>query len=80
MTAELERQLTTLKQGDHVCPIYESVAEQTAAGVLFVKEGLARGERCLIVADDRTGEQLLEALAAGGVNVARERERGAWGC
>ena len=44
MTTELERQLIDLKQGDHICLIYETMAEQMAAAVPFLKEGLARGE------------------------------------
>jgi hypothetical protein len=39
MSSELERQLSGLKQGDHVCPIYESADERLA--VSFLKEGLA---------------------------------------
>jgi hypothetical protein len=77
MTTELESQLTRLKQGDHACPIYESMAEQMAGAVPFLKEGLARGERCLYVADDRTVAHIAEVLAAAGVDVARQRERGA---
>ena len=77
MTTELERHLAGLRPGDHVCRIYETEAEQWAAAVPFVTQGLARGERCLYVSDDRTAEQLFQALAASGVDVAHERERGA---
>jgi PAS domain S-box-containing protein len=73
MTTELELQLTQLKHGDHVCPIYESKAEQLAAAVPFIKQGLARNERCLLIVDDRTAEEIAEALAAAGLDVARER-------
>jgi len=54
MSSEPARQLANQKQGDHVCPIYESIEEQMASAVPFTKEGLARDERCLYVADDRT--------------------------
>jgi PAS domain S-box-containing protein len=77
MTTELERQLSDLKQGDHLCPIYEGMVEQMAAAVPFIKEGLSRGERCLYVTDDRNAEAVAQALTAGGVDVAHERERGA---
>lgn len=77
MTTELERQLASLKQGDHVCPIYESVAEQLAVAIPFISQGLARGERCVYVADQRSSEQLAQALAETGVDIASESARGA---
>src|SRR5438132_10081408 len=77
MTTELERQLLRLKQGEHLCLIYDTMAEQMAAAIPFLKEGLSQGERCLYIADDRTIEAITQALAAAGVDVARERERGA---
>jgi PAS domain S-box-containing protein len=77
MTTELERQLIDLKQGDHVCLIYENTAEQLAAAVPFIKDGLARGERCVYIANDRTVEEVVQALAAAGVDVAEECRKGA---
>jgi PAS domain S-box-containing protein len=77
MTTELERQLIELKQGDHICPIYETRAEQMAAAVPYMKEGLARGERCLYIGDDSDVEAVAQALAAAEVDIAHERERGA---
>jgi PAS domain S-box-containing protein len=77
MTTELERQLFDLKQGDHICLIYETMAEQRAGAIPFLKEGFGRGVRCLYIADDHTVEAIAESLAAAGVDVAREQERGA---
>jgi PAS domain S-box-containing protein len=77
MKAKLEQELTKLKQGDHVCLIYENTAEQMAAAVSFIIDGLARGERCIYIADDRTIEEVVQALAAAGVDAERERQRGA---
>jgi len=74
---ELERELTSLKQGDHVCLIYENAAEQMAAAVPFIKVGLARGARCIYIADDRTVEEVVQALVTAGVDVAQERLRDA---
>jgi PAS domain S-box-containing protein len=74
---DLERQLTGLKHGDHICPIYENEAEQMAVAIPFLKKGLARGERCLYVADDRSAEQIAQALKAAGVDVSHEQARGA---
>jgi PAS domain S-box-containing protein len=77
MTTELERQLIDLKQGDHICLIYETRAEQMASAIPFPKEGLSRGERCLYIADDSSVEAIAQELAAAEVNVDHERERGA---
>jgi hypothetical protein len=77
MATDLERQLTGLKQGDHICPIYENATEQMAVAIPFLKEGLVRGERCLYIADDQTALQITQALEAASVDVAHEQARGA---
>ncbi len=77
MTTKLDQELSNLKQGDHICLIYENTAEQLEVVVPFIIEGLARGYRCLYVADDRTNEEVLQALAAAGVDSMKERQRGA---
>ena len=78
MTTELERRLTRLKQGDHVCLIYENTAEQLAAAVPFIKEGLARGERCIYAADGPFVDEAVRTLVAAGVDVTHEFQRGAF--
>jgi CRP-like cAMP-binding protein len=45
--------------------------------VPFIKEGLAKRERCVYVVDDLQPTEVTEALVAAGVNVNRESERGA---
>ncbi len=77
MTDRLEQELAKLKLGTHICLIYETSAEQIAAVVPFLKEGLARHERCLYVADDGTVEAIASALVAAGVDVGHERKRDA---
>src|SRR5258708_27279046 len=74
---DLDRQLTDLKHGDHVCLIYETTAEQLAAIVPFVKTGLARNERCIVIADHTPAAEAVQALGAAGVDVAQECRRGA---
>lgn len=76
MANELERQLLALKQGDHVCAIYETVAERQAVVVPFIQQGLARGDRCLYIADDDATRELAHALASAGVEVSGEQQRG----
>src|SRR5437763_27583 len=77
VSAERELQIAELRQGDHVCQIYQDAAEQRAAAVAFVQAGLSRGERCLSIADEQTAAQLAPALAAAGVDVSGAVQRGA---
>jgi PAS domain S-box-containing protein len=77
MTSKLEQEVAKLKQGDHLCMIYESSVEQLAVVVPFIRHGLARGERCIYIADDGAINEVMQPLAAAGVDVARERQRGA---
>src|SRR6202035_205138 len=77
MKVNLEQELAKLKHGDHICSIYENGAEQLAVAVRFIIDGFARGERCVYITDDRTIEEVVQALAAAGVDVAQERQRGA---
>jgi signal transduction histidine kinase/CheY-like chemotaxis protein len=73
----LERRLTRLRQGDHLCLIYESAAEKTAALVPFFKAGLAARERCLSVGHASDSRRLEVALLEQGIQVASELDRGA---
>src|SRR6202035_2710238 len=75
LTTELEQELAKLKQGDHICSIYESRGEQLAVSVPFIIDGLARGERCCYIVDDSTIEEVVQALTAAGVDVEHERQR-----
>jgi PAS domain S-box-containing protein len=77
MATKLAQQLSKLNQGDHICLIYENSAEQLAVVVPFIMDGLGRGERCLYVGDNGAIEEVLQALAAVGVDVVHERQRGA---
>lgn len=54
---------------DHLALIYESRAEQFATTIPFVREGLARGERCLYIADENDTTEVLEALREAGTDV-----------
>jgi PAS domain S-box-containing protein len=78
MREQLAEQVAALHQGEHLCLIYDDPAEQLAAIVAFVKAGLEHGERCVYIADDRTTREVLDALAAGGVDVSGETTRGAF--
>jgi hypothetical protein len=64
-------------QGDHVCALYTTPEEQLAAAVDYIRQGLARGERCLYVVGEHDLTTFRDALAAGGIDVPAEEARGA---
>ncbi|HEX4965691.1 MAG TPA: MEDS domain-containing protein [Thermoanaerobaculia bacterium] len=76
MDVDLEGRVVRLRPGDHLCLIYHSAAEQTAALVSFFKAGLAAQERCLFVGHGTSARRLERALEGAGVAVGEERERG----
>ncbi|MFP2927471.1 MEDS domain-containing protein [Pyxidicoccus sp. 3LG] len=73
----LGQQIHRLGHGDHVCLIYETFEEQMAALVPFFQEGLARGECCAYIVDERTAEEVAAALAARGTDVEAALASGA---
>jgi signal transduction histidine kinase/ActR/RegA family two-component response regulator len=77
---ELERRIARLRQGDHLCLIYESAAEQTAALVPYFKAGFAAGERCLFVGHGTSCRRLEHSLEEADVDVHAQHDRGALVC
>jgi signal transduction histidine kinase len=73
---DLEWRVARLQPGDHLCLIYRSAAEQTAALVSFYKAGLNAGERCFFVGHATSARRLERALESAGVAVDSERKRG----
>ena len=65
-----------VRSGDHILLIYEDSTALAAFSVPFIKQGLAKREQCLYVVDDLTLVDVTRALAAEGVDVEREIERG----
>ena len=66
--------LTALEQlapPDHLCAIYESLEEQFAVAVPFIRIGLDRGEKCIYIADDGMEAALRNAMHADGIDVER---------
>jgi signal transduction histidine kinase/ActR/RegA family two-component response regulator len=74
---DLERRIARLRQGDHLCLIYQSAAEQIAALIPYFKAGLAAAERCLFVGHGTSARRLERCLDEAGVDVQAEHERGA---
>lgn len=65
------------QRGDHVCALYLNPEEQLAAAIEYIKDGLARGERCFYVCCEHTLEEFRAALKRGGIDVEHEEARGA---
>jgi PAS domain S-box-containing protein len=63
--------LEQLGPHDHFCSIYESPQEHYAVAVPFIRIGLARGEKCIYIADDGTVGDVREAMALEGIDVDR---------
>lgn len=69
--------LERLKIHDHLCLFYETKEQQIAATVPFMRIGLARGEKCLFVSDEKTSPAFLNAMKQDGVNVDAAMKSGA---
>ena len=69
---------TRYRQGDHICGLYESDAEQLRAAAEYLAGGLRAGERAVYVTDcDESVGRFRGALAAIGIEADPFVERGA---
>ncbi len=62
---------------DHFALLYEDEAEQFAAAVPFVRQGLERGEQCLYVVAENARTDVETAMREGGIDVDAALETGA---
>jgi len=60
----------------HLCFIYETQDEQFAAALPFLRSGLERGGKCFFVADQNSGNAVLNALRKAGTQVDRYLKNG----
>ncbi|MFZ7127789.1 MAG: MEDS domain-containing protein [Desulfobacterales bacterium] len=67
---DLEKQLWTLKPGDHLCCIFETEAEHRALLSSFIRQGLDRREKVTYIADWHSREKILDYLLEDGVDPA----------
>ncbi|HSN86072.1 MAG TPA: MEDS domain-containing protein, partial [Thermoanaerobaculia bacterium] len=74
---KLNGRIGSLRQGDHLCLIYDSPGGQLSALVPFLLSGLSSGERGLFLGSREKCREVERALEAQGVEVGREIERGA---
>ena len=65
-----------LRASGHLCFPYESEDERRRTLVAFIREGLARRERCLYIGVPVDQDDVMAALEAAGVRAERAVERG----
>lgn len=65
------------QQGDHVCALYSDPKDQLVAAIEYIREGLARNERCLYVCCEHQPIEFRAALTEAGIDVEAEQARGA---
>lgn len=67
-----------VRQGDHICALFETEEEQLAIAAGYVADGLRRGERCLYVAASTPAlKRFRDVLEALGFDTASAVKRGA---
>jgi two-component sensor histidine kinase len=71
----LSRALERIDVHDHLCLIYNTIAEQFISGISFVQLGLKRGERCLYITQNPAA--VAEALQAAGMELPPALDSGA---
>lgn len=65
------------RQGDHICLIYDTPAEQLAVAVDYIADGLRKNERCLYSAATADGlEEFSRALTAAGIDARAAAREG----
>lgn len=68
----ITRQIDDLiKPGDHLCSFYETKLEQFQIVLPFLATGLAKGEKCLYIADENTAAEIKAGLFMHGVDMER---------
>src|SRR4051812_19459034 len=63
--------------GDHVCTLYGTPEEHLTAAIEAIRDGLARGEKCMHVCGEHTQSQFRAALVRAGIDAPAEERRGA---
>jgi signal transduction histidine kinase len=76
--SELTREMLALKQGEHLCLIYEDDAsEQLPSITAYLSQGLANGERCFFVGEEALLARVSDRLKQEGVGLDQVRTSGA---
>ena len=76
-TTELEVELGRLRHGQHLCLFHEGCTAAQDTIVPFFRDGLARDERCLFIAEADSVGETLALLASCGIDARGAIDRGA---
>ncbi len=77
MELQLYERVARMQYGDHLSTLHEDEAGEMAVLAPFIRDGLAKGDRCLIGHQDFPEGGLFKRLEAAGVPVKAALERGA---
>jgi hypothetical protein len=78
MESELTQEMVNLRPGDHLCLFYEKEPGEQMRALVSIYPGCFSGdEQFVYIADDQTVEELEVQLRQSGVNISKERGRGA---
>jgi PAS domain S-box-containing protein len=70
------QQLADLKQGEHLCALYETEQEQLSQVSSFLERGLQNGEKLFYISDDHTCQETFKAMRKNGIPVDESLESG----
>ena len=68
---------THLQRGDHACTLFTTRDEQLGAATDYIRDGLARRDRCLYVCCEQAPRDFRAALWRAGIDVDAAEARGA---
>ncbi|MBW3581805.1 MAG: MEDS domain-containing protein [Euryarchaeota archaeon] len=74
---ELTSAFSRVGPGEHLCRLHQGNVGRRQVATAFLRAGLARGERVLFLADEKSRRVVEENLAMAGVDVAAESARDA---
>jgi hypothetical protein len=76
VTSQLIKEIENLKPHEHLCQIYDTPEEWSAAVTTFLITGLRQGEKCSYVVDTYTIDQVRALLHEQGVDVTAAEASG----
>lgn len=61
--------LDNIKQGDHLCSIYQNKEQQFGLIIPFFEKGLNNNEKCIYIADDNSTDEVVAEFEKAGVAI-----------
>lgn len=77
MGGPLKESLEKLAVSDHVCLFHRNREELLSALFPYIRIGLSRGEKCLVLCDEAAGREFLNDLKRKGIDIGGALARGA---